>query len=321
MTAVSRRWRFSFGWLPSCKHSLAEVKGPWLTCFQFFKIPICQKVAYYYHAPCSRQTLYSLSSKAPSNPHSRSISQWLRWEVKKALMGLPNFHLLQIEQRADKTFLPKQAPQNPPSPPPPPPDCSSPPEHTVPPPTPEQAAHLPPSSLLCTLPTPPPPSKGSPANLYVLLPAGRKGGIPQSPLWHQYVPCALGNWVISLSYMALPGAHHNILLLSKEIFFTLCDYLQAFQLPASESLIPPCSVLLSRGLLSSSVATSIELPARKNPKNTAHLNLQAPKLTTFAGGTANDQNQLYCGWPWISSGERTQENSIHHSWKLPGTVW
>lgn len=90
---------------------------------------------------------------------------------------------------------------------------------------------------------------------------------------------------------------------------------------ACKSLIPPCSVLLPRGLPSSSVANSIKLPARKDPKNTAYLNLQAAKWTTFAGGTANDHNQLHCSWPWIGSGERTCEKQYPSLLKLPGTVW
>lgn len=37
-------------------------------------------------------------------------SQWLSWEIGKALMVLPNFHLLQVDQRVNKTFLMKHAP-------------------------------------------------------------------------------------------------------------------------------------------------------------------------------------------------------------------
>lgn len=210
-------------------------------------------------------------------------------------------------------------PQNPPSPLPPPPDCSSHPKHTVPLPAPEQAAHLPPSSLLCTLPAPLPPNKGSPANIYVLLPAGRKGGIPHKSLVAGTSTCHVHRGTglsPSLTWIYIEQATTS-LCLARKFHYSLW-LPTALQLHASESLIPPCSVLLPRGLPSSSVANSIKLPARKDPKNTAYLHLQAPTWTTFAGGTANDRNQLYCGWPWISSGERTHEKQYT---SLLKTAW
>lgn len=210
-------------------------------------------------------------------------------------------------------------PQNPPSPLPPPPDCSSHPKHTVSLPTPEQAAHLPPSSLLCTLPAPLPPNKGSPANMHVLLSAGRKGGTPHKSLVASTSTCHV-HWRagLSLSFTQLYLEHATTSLhLARKYHFSLW-LPTALQLHASESLIPPCSVLLPRVLPSSSVANSIKLPARNDPKNMAYLNVQAAKWTTFAGGTANDRNQLYCGWPWIRSGERTCEKQYP---SLLKTAW
>lgn len=106
-------------------------------------------------------------------------------------------------------------PQNPPSPLPPPLDHSSHPKHTIPLPTPGQAAHLPPSSLLCTLPAPP--TRAAQPTWMCCFLLGAKEACLRNPLWHQHVPCALGSWLISLSYMPLPGAHHNFLMLSQKI--------------------------------------------------------------------------------------------------------
>lgn len=63
-----------------------------------------------HHTPCPRQTLNSLSSKFLLHPNSLSDLSVISRALGKALTGLPNFDLLQIEPKADKTSLLKCAP-------------------------------------------------------------------------------------------------------------------------------------------------------------------------------------------------------------------
>lgn len=63
-----------------------------------------------HHIPCPRQTLNSLSSKFLLHPNSLSGLPMISRALGKALTVLPNFDLLQIEPKADKTSLMKCAP-------------------------------------------------------------------------------------------------------------------------------------------------------------------------------------------------------------------
>lgn len=73
-------------------------------------------------------------------------------------------------------------------------------------------------------------------------------------------------------------------------------------------------------MLTSSVVKSKELPARKGHKNTASLNLQAPDWIALQGALLMTITSFIEAGLESAQQKGLMKNSIHHSWKLPGTL-